>query len=52
MKKQKRITCPYCGAPAILRKGSYVHGEHSKEEFLYVCSHYSEQRLRRTKEMF
>lgn len=40
MKKQKRITCPYCGAPAILRKGSYVHGEHSKEEFLYVCSHY------------
>lgn len=40
MKKQKRITCPYCGAPAILRKASYVHGEHSKEEFLYVCSHY------------
>ena len=40
MKKQKRITCPYCGSRAILQKGSYVHGEKSKEEYLYVCSKY------------
>ena len=40
MKKQKRITCPYCGAHAILQKGSYVYGDKSKEEYLYVCSNY------------
>ena len=40
MKKQKRITCPYCGAHAVLQKGSYVHGDGAKEEYLYVCSNY------------
>lgn len=40
MKKQKRITCPYCGAHAVLQKGSFVHGDKSKEEYLYVCSNY------------
>ena len=40
MKKQKRISCPYCGAHAVLRKGSYVYGENSHEEYLYVCSNY------------
>lgn len=40
MKKQKRITCPYCGAHAVLQKGSFVYGEKSKEEYLYVCSNY------------
>ena len=40
MKKQKRITCPYCGATAVLQKGSFVYGDRSKEEYLYVCSNY------------
>lgn len=40
MKKQKRITCPYCGAAAVLQKGSFVYGDKSKEEYLYVCSNY------------
>ena len=38
MKKSKRkITCPYCGSPAILREGNYVYGEDSIAEKLYVC---------------
>lgn len=40
MKKQKRITCPYCGAQAVLQEGSYVYGEKSKERYLYVCINY------------
>ena len=32
MKKQKRITCPYCGAHAVLQKGSFVYGDRAKEE--------------------
>ena len=40
MKKNKKIICPYCGAVAVLRKGSFVYGEKSKEEYLYVCSRY------------
>ena len=40
MKKQKRIKCPYCGAHAVLQKGTYVYGDKSKEEYLYVCTNY------------
>lgn len=40
MKKQSRITCPYCGRTAVLQKGSYVYGDKAKEEYLYVCSNY------------
>ena len=40
MKKNKKIICPYCGARAILRDGTYVYGERSKGEKLYVCSNY------------
>ena len=40
MKKQKRITCPYCGAHAVLQKGSYVYGDRSREEYVYVCTNY------------
>ena len=41
MKKSKRkITCPYCGSPAILREGNYVYGEDSIAEILYVCQRY------------
>lgn len=40
MKKQKRITCPYCGATAVLRDGKYVYGERTKGELLYVCKNY------------
>lgn len=40
MKKQKRITCPYCGAHAILQKASYVYGDSSMDEYVYVCSNY------------
>lgn len=42
MKKQSRITCPYCGRTAVLQKGSYVYGDKAKEEYLYVCSNYPE----------
>lgn len=42
MKKISRITCPYCGRTAVLQKGSYVYGDKSKEEYLYVCSNYPE----------
>lgn len=33
------ITCPYCGADAILRRASWVHGnsDQSKGKYLYVC---------------
>lgn len=40
MKKKQRITCPYCGAAAVLREGSYVYGERSRGEMLYVCLNY------------
>lgn len=43
MKKEnkiKKITCPYCGANAVLRKDKYVHGERGKGEWLYVCANY------------
>lgn len=39
-KKVKRITCPYCGATAVLREDKYVHGDRAKGEWLYVCSNY------------
>ena len=42
MKKKKQITCPYCGGVAVLREGTYVYGERSKVEKLYVCSNYPE----------
>lgn len=39
MRKQQ-ITCPYCGAPAIYRPASMVHGNNTwqKGTHLYVCS--------------
>ena len=41
MKKSKRkIFCPYCGSPAVLRNGSYVYGKDSIAKKLYVCSKY------------
>lgn len=40
MKKRRKITCPYCGAAAVLREGAYVYGERSKGELLYVCANY------------
>lgn len=40
MKRNRKITCPYCGASAVLREGSYVYGERSKGERLYVCANY------------
>lgn len=40
MKKRSKITCPYCGATAILREGKYVYGENTKGEMLYVCANY------------
>lgn len=41
-KKKKKISCPYCGAPAVLRDASYVYGENSLVDKLYVCSRYPE----------
>lgn len=37
---KKKIICPYCGAKAIMREGSYVYGDRAIKEFLYVCSNY------------
>lgn len=38
--KKPKITCPYCGAPAIYRPASMVHGSNTcqKGTHLYVCS--------------
>ena len=41
-KTRKKVMCPYCGAPAILRDASYVYGENTLVDKLYVCSHYPE----------
>lgn len=38
--KIKNPICPYCGKPAVLRKGSYVYGKHTPVQYLYVCSGY------------
>ena len=38
--KKKTIKCPYCGAQAVIRPASVVHGESAWEEFLCVCSRY------------
>lgn len=38
--KKKQIKCPYCGSLAVLRKASYVYGDHALEEHLYVCTRY------------
>ena len=37
--KKIQIHCPYCGADALLRKASFVHGksEKSQGKHLYVC---------------
>lgn len=40
MKKKNKVICPYCGAVAVLREGSFVHGENSNGKRLYVCSNY------------
>lgn len=40
MKAVKRVTCPYCGAPAILREDTYVHGERGQGKYLYVCKNF------------
>ena len=39
MKKQQ-VNCPYCGAPAICRPASMVHGKNTwqKGTHLYVCT--------------
>lgn len=39
-KRSKRIICPYCGAPAELRPGTYLLKNRSREEWFYVCSRY------------
>ena len=38
--KRKDIKCPYCGANAVIRSASVVHGERAKDELLCVCSRY------------
>jgi len=40
--KQKQVKCPYCGAIAVIRDGSYVYGENSRIKKVYVCSRYPE----------
>ena len=41
-RKRKSIICPYCGGTAVFRDGSFVYGEDSLVEKLYVCNHYPE----------
>ena len=38
--KKKTTKCPYCGAQAVLRPATVVHGESAWEEYLYVCPRY------------
>ena len=38
--KKKSVKCPYCGANAVIRPASVVHGDSAREEFLYVCTRY------------
>ena len=44
MKRKKKgkakVTCPYCGAYAVLRDAGVVYGEGAMVEKLYVCSNY------------
>ena len=40
MKEVTKVTCPYCGAPAVLRQDDYVHGSRGQGKFLYVCKNY------------
>lgn len=39
-KKRNKVTCPYCGAHAVLRDASFVYGEGALVDKLYVCSNY------------
>ena len=40
-KKEKlKVTCPYCGARAVLRDAVYVYGEGTLADKLYVCANY------------
>lgn len=38
--KSKQVKCPYCGSIAVLRDGSYVHGDDNRVGKLYVCARY------------
>lgn len=40
MKQKRTITCPYCGATAILRDASFIYGEKSQGGKVYVCGNY------------
>jgi len=40
-KHKKPVLCPYCGAQALLRKGSFLL-EQVNEKHLYVCVRYPE----------
>lgn len=37
--KRDIVKC-HCGAHAVLRPASVVHGDGAKADYLYVCSHY------------
>ena len=39
-KKNKQISCPYCGRKAVLKPGSYLFGDDAAIKHLYVCSGY------------
>ena len=39
-KNRNKVTCPYCGAHAVLRDASFVYGEAALVDKLYVCSNY------------
>lgn len=42
--KKYRISCPYCGSPALCRPAGMVHGSSTQEKgrYLYVCSRWPE----------
>lgn len=40
MNMKKDIVKCHCGAHAVLRSASVVHGQKASEEYLYVCSRY------------
>lgn len=42
--KKYRISCPYCGSPALCWPAGMVHGSSTQEKgrYLYVCSRFPE----------
>ena len=36
----RRVICPHCGAPAVIRPASEIYGDPTRTDELYVCANY------------